>query len=361
MGFFRADSFVDALKFLRRIIICSFGKINSDILNCFKLPEIEFLLQDIPLDATYPYFIVVAFFILSILIILVSRNAYEKMENFKASEFDKTFGVSSVKVPFSGGSYKEINDHLKIALESNPKIKMILRCLDYNRILDPPDEMRYEESNYPRYLYDKIYYNDVKYILNKTVLFHDTISVIKYTRNGGMTTDFDTYSNWMDSCIFGKDAVDATYTREKKVEKSLPITGEDYKNITENVTRNVTNLADKYPETEFYLFFSPYSIYFWDSLNQAGALERQLEAEKYMIELLLQHENIHIFSFFTEYGMICDLNNYKDIAHYSENINSQILHWMNQGIHELTNENYKKYCESVQKFYKNYNYDSLFE
>ena len=33
-------------------------------------------------------------------------------ENFKTSEMDEIFGVHSIKVPFSGGTYKEINDNL---------------------------------------------------------------------------------------------------------------------------------------------------------------------------------------------------------------------------------------------------------
>ena len=45
-------------------------------------------------------------------------------ENFKASEFDKIFGVNSIKVPFSGASYKEINDNLKTAIKYNSDIKL---------------------------------------------------------------------------------------------------------------------------------------------------------------------------------------------------------------------------------------------
>lgn len=86
--FFRADSFMDALRFLNRIAICNFGKISKDILNCFKLPEIEFFFKHIPLYTKYPYFILVAFFVLSIFNILGSRNAYEKMKNFKPSIFN---------------------------------------------------------------------------------------------------------------------------------------------------------------------------------------------------------------------------------------------------------------------------------
>lgn len=75
---------------------------------------------------------------------------------------------------------------------------------------------------------------------------------------------------------------------------------------------------------------------------------------------MLQVDNIHLFSFFTEHEMICNLDNYKDILHYGEEINSQILMWMKEGSHELTRENYKEYCKQMKEFYGNYEYDSLF-
>lgn len=285
-------------------------------------------------------------------------------ENFKASEFDQIFGMNSVKVPFSGGSYEEINDNLLVAASHNSNIKIILRCLDYDRLLDPPNIMDTDEkeSPRPRYLYDDYFYNDVEYIFNKTVLFDEAYgNVVKYTRDGGQTTDFDTYSNWMERFPFGKEVVDAGYSRPEKKEEIVSITDEDYKNMTENITQNVTNLANEYPEIEFYLFFPPYSIYYWDALYQAGAMERQLDAEKYVIELLLKCENIHLFSFYTEYEMICDLDNYKDTQHYIEDINSRMLVWMSEGTHELTKENYEVYCNQMREFYMNYNYDALFE
>lgn len=199
------------------------------------------------------------------------------------------------------------------------------------------------------------------FICYKTVLFQTTLEVLEYTREGRKTTGFDEYGNWMASYTFGKEAVDATYIREDKIDKEEQISAEDYKNMNENATQNITELADSHPEIDFYLFFTPYSIYYWDRLNQAGILKKQLEAEKYVIELLLQYDNIYLFSFFTEFDMICDLDNYKDIAHYGENVNSQILLWMAEGKHELTQDNYQEYCQQMKDFYINYDYDAMFE
>ena len=44
-------------------------------------------------------------------------------ENFKTAEAEKIFGYNFVKVPYSGGTYKEINDNLKVAIEKNKKLK----------------------------------------------------------------------------------------------------------------------------------------------------------------------------------------------------------------------------------------------
>lgn len=281
-------------------------------------------------------------------------------QNFKATELDKLFGVQTVKVTFNGASYKEINDNLVIALEKNPDIKMIVRCLDYNYLIASANQMNYAEETYPRYLYDDWYYNDVKYIFNKSVLFGPTYRVLEYTKEGGKTTTFDEYKYWGDSYTYGRDAVAATYTRPDKVEK-IPLSENDYKNIQENLMQNVIALAKENPEVDFYLYFSPYSIYFWDKMERSGTLEKYLDAEKYAIELLLQCENIHLFSFQTQTDIICNLDNYKDTIHYSPEINSYILSCMKSGENEITYENYEEYCLKVREFYMNYDYDKLFE
>ncbi|MEH2957608.1 hypothetical protein [Candidatus Merdisoma sp. JLR.KK006] len=115
-------------------------------------------------------------------------------QNFKTSEFDELFGVNSIKVSFSGGSYKEVNENLQRAVEANPEIKIILRGLDCAKMIQEKDNMTYSLDSYPAYLYDDKWYNDVKYFFNKNALL-DTEHVIRYTAFGNKTTTFDEYSN----------------------------------------------------------------------------------------------------------------------------------------------------------------------
>lgn len=279
-------------------------------------------------------------------------------QNFKASEMDELFHVNSIKVPLSGGGYKEINEMLERAVWANPNILCIVRGLDHALLIRDKDWMRYDADSYPDYLYDSFWPNDVNYILNKEILAA-SVSVLQYTKSGGKTTDFDAYGNWMSLFTFGKDAVNASYQRPVKTEMK-EFTEDDRQMVRDNVQQNVVGVIESNPDIDFYLFFSPYSIYMWDAWKQSGDLERLLEAEKLEIKLLLEYENVKLFSFFQNYEMICNLDNYKDYTHYSEEINSKILQWMSQGTYQLTKENYLGYCEDVRNFYCSYDYDALF-
>lgn len=282
-------------------------------------------------------------------------------ENFKTSELDALFGTNSVKVPLYGSTFREIDADLRVAIAHNSDIRLIFRCLDFNKLLYDADKLRYEESWYPTYLYDDNPFNDVSYLMNKTVLLQSTDRVLQYTLEGNHTPDFDEYCNWTDRYALGREAIDAGYTRPDKSDTKAVLSEDDRALIRDNVEQNLLEIARENPQITFYLFFTPYSIFYWDELNQAGMLERQLELEKYAIELLLPCENIRLFSFFDAYDMICDPDNYRDSGHYGERINSRMLLWMHSGEHRLTKENYLQYCDRNREFYCNYNYDALFD
>lgn len=278
-------------------------------------------------------------------------------QNFKTSELNSLFDVNSVKVCFSGATFREINNCLVTATKYNPNIKMIVRSIDISYLNFEPDRMKYEDSYYPNYLYDSNIFNDYMYYFNKDVIL-DSLNNIKHTIRGHKTTTFDEYSNWNKKASFGN--VLEVYNRPEKV-SMRKLKDELLDREKRNVTENVTNLAKEHPEIQFYLFFPPYSIYYWDRVNQLGLIQNQLTYYEYAAELMFEFDNIHLFSFHTLYDIIGDQNNYRDESHYHEDINSQILVWMKEGKYELTKENYKQYFQEISNYYLNYDYESLFE
>ena len=105
-------------------------------------------------------------------------------ENFMASEVDALYGVNSIKVCYSGATYKEINDNLIVALEENPNIEMIIRGLDIDvvRYLAEKKLMRYDMGEYPMYLYDNNFLNDIEYLLNRDLFYSRIYPMIQQKR-----------------------------------------------------------------------------------------------------------------------------------------------------------------------------------
>ena len=282
-------------------------------------------------------------------------------ENFKASQFDNLFNVQSVKVCYSGTTYYEMKNNIQTALKNQPNLKMIVLGADLLRLYDKKDMMRYDLETYPTYLYDYNFFNDAEYLLNKEIILIDTLRVFAHTFSGQKTTSFDEYSNWGTDYIYSKESVDASYTRPCKIEINKNIMNFAASNAEDNITQNIVDIAKQNPDIQFYVFFPPYSLYFWDEMNQFGMLEWQFDNLLYATELMLTCENIHLFSFFDQYDITCNLDNYKDFLHYSPKINDRIIESMSKNQCRLNKENYKQHFQNIRNFYSSYDYDALFQ
>ena len=282
-------------------------------------------------------------------------------EQFKTSEVDDLFGVRSIKVPYSGASYKEVNDNLKIDLQYHPDLKLVIRGLDMNRFFDDCSAMEYELEEYPSYLYNENAFDDVNYLFNRDAII-ETYKLLAETLQGTAPgiTSFDEYSIWQDHYTFGINAVCPNGICMEGLERrQVHLSNEEKLVIRENIYANVISIAEEYPEVKFYYFFPPYSAVWWSDQVKDGMVCRQIEAEQYIIELLLECDNVRLYSFNNRTDITTDLNHYKDAGHYASWINSLMLGWMYNGEGLLTWENYKDYLEEELLFYTTFDYESL--
>lgn len=283
-------------------------------------------------------------------------------ENFRASQLDELFGVSSVKVCFNGSTYQELSDNLRRALEYNPDIRLVLFGLDSWFLQETPGAMRTDVA-YPTYLYDNRLFNDVSYVLNKDVLFRHSIHVLGYTLQGGVTTSFDEYSFWCTApeTMLGKEIVMGKTSRKPASVAQEPLSQQNRERIVSYFTDNAVALARAYPDTEFLYFFPPVSILYWDDLDRMGMRELQLESLELVSRLLLAEDNIRLFSFFDDFETITNLDHYADMAHYGDHINGLLLERMARGEGELNLDNYREHWRKISDFYGSYDYDSIYE
>lgn len=280
-------------------------------------------------------------------------------ENFSTTQFDSLWGTKSIKVAFAGGSYKEIDENLNKALSLNDNVRYVLRSIDYSSMMSDKDDMLSIGAPRPTYLYDNNIFNDVSYLFNKEVLLETDATVVGYTLGGGKTTSFDQFANWSDDFEYGREAILYDYERPAECEEQ-PLSGMQLKTMRDNISQNIIATVSQHEDVTFYLFFTPYSIMYWDMIYRNGTLNARIDAEKCAIEMLLECPNVKLYSFCTNFEMVCDLNNYKDQAHFGQWINSKILSWMSVDEYLLTKDNYEAYIDTIREFYTTYDYDSLY-
>lgn len=283
-------------------------------------------------------------------------------ENFKTTEMDTIFGTHSIKVSFSGGTYKEINDNLINALSHNPNLKVIVRGLDMDYFVQDKDTMRQDLGEFPTYLYDDFWLNDIKYIFNRDIIFKRVYPMVIASKDESPRagiTPFDEYSNWMADFDFGIQSVCPGGILMPKSTEPVHLSDIEREMVLGTVRQNITSLAETYPDVTFYYFFTPYSIVWWHYLVNSGQIYRQLEAEKLVIEEILPYHNIKLYSFNNLTNLTTDLNNYKDYLHYGSWINTLILLYMKYEKCLLTYDNYEKYLADELSFYTSYDYLQL--
>lgn len=279
-------------------------------------------------------------------------------ENTKSSEVNMFFDVTSIKVPYSGGYLAEIASGLRHSYSTGHKPVMIIMSLVNKFLVAGKDYWGNEEFAYPYYLYDDNIINDWQYLFSERIwnlTKNNLISTIK----GVQPTNFDEYTNLAKINIFGKEEILKTYERPKiKPEKGL--TKDEEAVLRSNISYNIEKLAKEHNNTEFYLYFPPFSVVYWDEVRRKGEFDKTIDIMKIVIEELVNIENIKLFYFTDETDITSNLDNYWDSIHYAEWINSYIIKAMSKGNNLITKDNYVDYLNNTKTFYKNYNYEKLF-
>ncbi len=291
-------------------------------------------------------------------------------ENFKSSQFDYRFVTKSIKVTYSGATYKEINDNLKVSYKSGHSPEYILRPLDYSLMLRDKDELRTDMGEYPDWLTNSNPFDDVKYLLNRDVIINYCLPALLSYFNGPEPgyTSFDEYSYTGDTSSYGKEYVLQGKEEFTAAESFEEVTEEDYEMLCGNFEQNVVNLAKEHPETTFLYFFPPYSMAFWGTQLEEGSIYKTLELKKKAIEMMLECDNIHIYSFSLDTEITGNLDLYRDVAHYDPSVNEMIIEKIadselisKDNEIRITYDNYEQYLEKEKSLLLGFDYNILLQ
>lgn len=271
--------------------------------------------------------------------------------NYRPFWFDVFYDTSTVKITFPNGGFREFDRALEYAF-SQRDVKRVIFGLDPNLLARSPAEEPYE---LPDYLYDEDIWNDGRYLLNKDVLFRSAYTLLKKGR--GEARAIQDAFIWDGNVFFSKTLALGSYQRPEPSGETLAADAL-LAGSRENLAV-VTRWLERYPDTEFIFFFSPYSILFWDKAQRTGETEAVLTMLEDAAGTLLDYENAELQFFMADTEVISNLDNYADHIHVAGRVTYQLAKAMPTGHYRLTKENCREVLDGLRTYVVNYDYESI--
>lgn len=267
-------------------------------------------------------------------------------ENFDSSYLDEVYDCHTIKAIRASGSVADLLYYMDMARE-NREIKRVFWCLDIFALLSSPEVTLYED-NIPRYLHTTTVVDDIPYLYNKEIILEKT-PIMLASSQMGMNTGGHAY-DWSEDKEFSAERAMEAY--EKPEEILPPI---DYSQDIPMIQKNVEMVLQEinaHPDVEYIVFFPPYSMLWWDCGHINGFGEEYLYVVEQILTGLVDCENVTVYYYQAEQDIICNLDYYMDMVHYSPEINQYMLESIAADKGRVTTENLTEVLTHLRETYE---------
>jgi hypothetical protein len=259
-------------------------------------------------------------------------------QNFIPDKFDQLFGKNSLLLTISAGTSYEQRLTLELALEKG-KPELVLWELHPKAYL-AVDGVLAKESDFPTYMYDADWLNDIFYLFNFSNSAKALVDLKAYLfeEKPDHRDSWKKLNYWGDEARYGCPHL----LREQIKKRGLPNLAQDRtvprQDIVRAIETNLVNVIDAHADTQFVLFIPPFS-----SLEYALAyrytpelFKAQVFVREYVFSQLARRSNVLVYDFATNTEVTGNLGHYKDLTHYSPAINEWMLTVMKDKMQAMT-------------------------
>jgi hypothetical protein len=257
-------------------------------------------------------------------------------ENISGSELDRAFGYGrTMSLCESAMSAYDARKLMEVALEQ-VKVKEVLYGVDYSAFAGAPGRPGYGDK-LPLYMYDDTLWNDYPYIFSLVTL-RKSLDIVMHRNEEGYRTDRDAPWYWAHGAVFSArnvvDQVDPGNINLRYQQPQRTLEG-----MMASFEANVVPVVRDNPGTRFIFVWPPYSVIAWIDYVQRDQLEVSLEFRRRFVQALSKYPNVRMYDFQERTDWIDDLDQYRDIYHFSPKISSQLVKDMGADRERLTPQN----------------------
>ena len=271
-------------------------------------------------------------------------------QGFRCSDFDREFGCQALKMTCSAANFAEVKFMAEYASRFQKLDYVIfdLRCvfLGFEQTLD----------NMPLESYsDRVIWYRLKKSFSINALMAEWEFFSKRIRGKVKYVSRDEIYDWNKKHPCGEKY----FAREILFKERYPYrTDAAYRDLcATTLDTYVIPLLQELPETEFHIFFPPFSMMFYMGLDPA----EYIALKQMVIDRLLPMKNLVLHDFEIACPIMENFENYKDLTHYSGKISSRMVTAMKTREFQLTPENKEDHLRKLQSQIASFDYQKEFD
>ncbi len=277
------------------------------------------------------------------------------VENSNTDVLNEAFGCDTLKIIRGSGSVADLLYYFDMACEKQ-ELKNVFWGLDLMAINSDVETTLYNDD-IPRYLHTESILDDYTYVYNKDILM-ETIPMTLAYEFTGRNVGGNAY-DWSEDKNFCAEMAMQAYSKPDVVLETIDFT-DQYDEVSQNLAA-VAARIERYPDITYRFFFVPYSMNWWDCAYVNGQLEQWFYILEQTLPVLTSYENVEVYYFQNEQDIVCNLDNYMDLVHYSPEINQYMMEQICKGEGRVTADTWEETVADMRDLVKRINEELIYQ
>ena len=261
------------------------------------------------------------------------------MQNFRLDNIQSFLDYKNpIKLTIAGGNFSEHHRIMQLAIK-NHQIKNILLGIDVFSF----KESAKPSNRLPEYLYNDNFLDDYKYLINISNI-NDSIKILRDKTGNDPRCRLNNMYQWQHTWVntFGKKKVlDKWKNGEGAFNSNFKASEYTTEKLLANFKIYLLPLVQDNQDINFTLIFPPYSILTFKDIENKNWLDAALTFRLQVIRSLSHYPNVQIYDFQIVKSITHNLNNYKDLSHYHQDINYWMLEQIKKEKYHVDKTNIK--------------------
>lgn len=271
------------------------------------------------------------------------------IQDFDETYFEEQWDADMTRYPILGGTGYEQRRALETLLTSAQPPETVIWGLDVASFTGELKRIRW--AQFPEHLFSNSLLVYPRYIFSFETFYRALRLIPDRAR---FKTPQSRFVYEADNLEFSRDAVLRSYCGDGLEKRINHLKNFNFSTQFAQIKTNILAPILQNSDTNFILFFPPYSAVQYAEFDRAGVLDHVLSFRQNVLKTLKNQSHVTLYDFQSSGEIVNNLNYYRDPFHYGQ----PVMHWMSEqwknGTNILSAENLESRQRKIRDFAEQY-------